>query len=373
MDDRYSGNNWTPESGLFNPESQQKVSAFNKQFRNFSLKQGFVVNCYEVDDESNVAKNGPEYDVAAVEQNENGAQTLLTYRNVVPMQAFGGIADYFLFKQRKRDKNEDDDPIVQKGDIVLLLCTDGNPDKAIIVGSIGHGARARKLTKEDGNALVWEYNGMNFEVFDDGSSTLTYRSKTDIDGIQEGEGGGSQFKFEKDGSIELHDGDGGVRDKEGLMEDPKTDDVEKFRLDKTEMTATLNARKDITIKSSKGKIVGDAKDNIELKTAADYMLEATGSAKMTAKDFTGTYKGPYKVDAMEAKYTVKTKFEVKASAQIKMQANLMDLISPLVNVGGPGGKPAVIADTVFYGVGFLGWPTYSKAIGPFSTAVFIKP
>lgn len=369
MDDRYDYGTFTPESGLFSAENKTKTSAFNKQFKNYGLKQGFIIKVYEIDDVSNMSKVTPEYDVAVMEQNEDGCQTVVTYRNIMPLDSFGGIADYFISKSRSRDK-EELDPIKQKGNLALILCLDGNPDKAIMVGAISHANKKRKLTKEDGHALEWEFNGLNVQVADDGGFSINYRSKTDIDGKQTGKGGGSQFLVEGDGSIELNDGDGGKKNEKGVLEKSVKEKVEKFRLDKTKQTVSLTSRKDISIESYEGPLTVTTKGNQTFKTSADLLMEATGSAKMTAKSLEETYSGAHKENAQEYKGTFKTGFEVEAK-QVKIKAPKVDILGEKIMLGA-GGQPAVISSTVFFGVGFAGWPVFSNAIGPFSTAVLIK-
>jgi hypothetical protein len=362
------GYGWTPESGLFKPESNAKVSAFERQYSNFGLKQGIIVACYAHDHPRNVRKTGDEYDVLVTEQNKDGAQMPLLYPNVSALDSFGGVADFFQFRRRARPNGELD-PNRQVGCLALLLCLDGNSEKAVLVGALHHGALARKIDAAEGNALEWEYNGVNFKVSDDGSFSVTYRSKTKADGTPEGKGGGSQVRVEGDGSVELHTGDGGGRDRYGKFDQVDGSEAERLRLNKTAQAAELRARKDVSISAGRSALL-EGLAGVTVKAGAQMVLDAIGSASISALSMEEEYKGNHKVSALGYSGSYKAKYELKTKLA-RIQAPIIEL-KGLVMAGGKGGTPAVTRNTKYYGTGYQGTPVMSRAIGPFSTKVLIK-
>jgi len=365
VDDFSGQDSYVPEAGLFDYESVDRVSAFNRQYKNFSLKQGFVVDLYDVDDEDNIGKVGPEYDILVFEQVEDGPQSPVLYKNAISADMFGGIADFFIFKRRKRP-DEDNDPVIQKGSLVLLLCTDGNPDKAVIIGAIPHGGNKRRLKKADGQALEWEYNGLNVQVGDDGSISITQRGKTDIDGKQVTPLG-SQVTFGPDGSLTLHDGDGGARGEDGAMQPPSVG-TESIKLDKPGKKVTVNSGGDVSVTAA-AKISMEAGSDYSLK-CVKMAIEATGSAEMKALSFKGEFDTQYQLKSKMMQMEAEMMFMLK-SKQVIIQSPIINILGQAINLGVAGGKPALNKDTKYFGTGFAGFPVMSSAVGPFSTGVLI--
>ncbi len=199
-------------SSLLGIQNDNTSGFFRHEFNNFSLKNGVVIESYEIDHKDNICKVLPEYDVVVVEQDDNRGATATTYRHCISTDGFGGVSDFFEFKLRKPSNKEFKnklDPITQNGSLVLLLCLDAIGDKGIIIGSLCHPKRKTTLTKENGQHLEGEYNGINFKINKDGELIITYKSKTDNDGkYGNSSAGGSFVKLEKDGSIVVDDNKG---------------------------------------------------------------------------------------------------------------------------------------------------------------------
>jgi hypothetical protein len=269
------------------------------------------------------------------------------------IDAFGGVSDFFNKKLRKpkdsKKVKESGALKKQNGSIVLLLCIDGSSEQAIIIGSIQHPDRKTgKLTKALGQHLEGEYNGLNYKIDKDGALSILFKSATDNNGKPADEkAGGASWKIEKDGSIQFSDGN-----------------KELIRLDKTKKTITVVAEADISM-TTDANINATAKKNISAKSTADMLLEAGGS--FTAKSggaFNITSEGPVSLKAPDMKVAVDNMLQIKAST-IAMSAPSIML--------GDGGTPALILSTQFLGIGNLGAPVISQAIGPFSATVFIAP
>lgn len=330
---------------------ERTESDFNYSQRisnNTTLKMGVVIEVIELEDKLNVSKVTTEYNVMTIE-----SQNSHVYKNCMAVDGFGGITDFFNKKLRPTT-----DPVKvskrnalnkQNGSIVLLLCIDGHSEQAIILGSIAHPDRKNgKLTKDKGHHLEGEFNGVNWQIDKDGALTVKFNSASDNDGkYKDSKAGGSTLKMEKDGSIEASDGS-----------------KEKIRIDKTSKTVSVSAEKDISLTTDANANI-TAKKNINAKATSNLLLDAGGSATMKSGGaFTVQAEGPFKLQAPSANVMVDGSMMVKAASML--------LNAPTVVVG-PAGTPAVTMTTQFMGIGNLGAPVISVAIGPFSASVLISP
>jgi hypothetical protein len=128
----------------------------------------------------------------------------------------------------------------QDGAIVLIQCLDNIGDKAVVVGNLIHPDRPTTVITTD-PYLQGEYNGVNVEVKNDGSTSLTFKGATDSQGLPTNPTqGDTKVSIEKDGSFQV---------------DHKT---VTFRLDKSG---------DVTINSSVGNVnVTSTTGNIAVNT-----------------------------------------------------------------------------------------------------------
>jgi len=335
-------------SSLVEARDENTVNFEKKISDNTYLRIGVVVDIFEVDDEKNISKIMPEYDVMTI-QNKNTAH----YKNCIAIDGFGGIAD---FSNKKMRKPKDSKKVLksgsiknQNGTIVLLLCIDGSTDQGVIIGSVQHPDRkAGTLTKDLGHHMEGEFNGVNWKIDKDGALTVTFKSATDNDGKpQDTKAGGSSLKMEKDGSLQVSDGN-----------------KETIRLDKTNKTIAVTAESDISL-TSDANVAVTAKSNIQMKSTADLLAEASGSISLkSAAAFNIKADAALDIKAAEVKIT--------SDAMVTIKGTQLQLSAPQVMVG-DGGSPAIVTTTQFLGIGNLGAPVLSQAIGPFSSSVFIAP
>lgn len=319
---------------------------FKKQIsENMYLRLGTVLEVIDVGDEKNQSGFMPEYNVMAL-QNDNTS----VYKNVIAIDSFGGIADYFQRKFRvpkdvKKVKNSGSLK-KQEGSIVLMLCIDGASEQAVILGGAPNPNRPTILTKEKGHHLEGEFNGINWQIDKDGALTILFKSSTDSAGKPSNEeAGGSFIKIESDGSITLNDGN-----------------EESIRIDKTGKKITVNAESDISV-TTKANVNITAEKNLNAKATADLVAEAEGSATLKSGGKMGIEAGgPLNLKCPNADLLIDGMMKVKAS-QIMISA-------PQIMVG-DGGSPAVILTTQVLAIGNLGAPTIGTFIGPFSSSVFI--
>lgn len=316
----------------------------------YTLKVGTILETIEVDDKLNQNKRTPEYNVMVIYQNKGKGVNSSIYKNCTATDSFGGIADYFQFKRRSSTsskKTKDSGSLnTQNGSIVLLLCLDGSSENGIIIGALAHPNKPNILTKEKGTHLEAEFNGLNWQVDKDGALTLTFKSATDNDGNpQDTNAGGTTWKIEKDGSIELSDGND-----------------ESIRIDKTAKTISFKSKSDISAETEANYSV-TAKKNINLSALKDLLIDAGGSANIkTATSF--------KLDAGSS-IALKTKSMSINLNSMSIKGTNIELKAPSVNLG-LAPSPAVTLLTQFIGVGNLGIPVVSTAVGPFSTSVNVS-
>jgi hypothetical protein len=330
------------------------MAAYNKFNNNTKLRAGIVVKTYPIDDNENVTKLSPEYDVVVIEKSDTGAVTPQTYRRCLSAEGLGSIADFFVKTYRsqksKKGKSIGLDYKNQDGAIVLLLCLDGESDKAVIIGALTHPDRKTRL-KGDGMELKGEFNGLSISVNDDGSANLTFKGATDNEGKPlDSSQGNTTIDIEKDGTLQFKN--------KGNT----------FRLEKAG-GVLLNSDGDVAVSVKKGMAVSveeavsiDTKKDLSLKTD-NIVFEAQGSCTGRVDAFS--------VEAINAMKLKGMMVTLEAASLVKIKGTQVQ-IDGVVFLGGAGGTPAPTLQTSYIGIGNLGIPVVSNAVGPFATKVFIK-
>lgn len=345
-------NEYSPilNSSLLNlDENNESFDAYKTDNSNFSLKSGLILKIHETTDNTNISKKHVEYDVLAIDQNKDLGTASVIYKNCMMMQGMGGIGDFFEYKLRPPKGNLKQSATPQKdtGSSVLLLCLNGNESKAVILGCLNHNKRNTTLTKSNGNHLEGEFNGVNFKITDDGALTLTFKSKTDNNGSpQDSASGGSFYKMHSDGSIELNDSS-----------------TESIKINKVSKDITVNAGGNINSTASKS-ITQKASKNVELNANAELIMQAQGNATLkTAAQLQIQSAALTNIKAPNVKMDIDNALNIKANS-VFLKANFVEV--------GQGGAPALIFATQYIGIGNLGAPVVSIAMGPFSGTVTIS-
>jgi hypothetical protein len=195
-------------SGLLGQQgSEAAIAAFNRSYRDTRLKAGIVIKSYAYNDPANQNGLCTEYDVISIEQFENKGSTSILYRNCISTQGFGSIADYLEFTLRPKTMQlNNGSPTFsnQDGAIVLIQCLDGVGDKAAVIGTLIHPDRTTNITST-APQLSGEYNGVNIEIANDGSCSLTFKGATNSQGIPTNSSqGNTVFQIKTDGSFEFN-------------------------------------------------------------------------------------------------------------------------------------------------------------------------
>lgn len=330
---------------------QGDMEGFNKTYRNTSMRLGVIVAIYPISDDNNKTKFTTEYDVVAIEQNEDKGITSTLYRNCMSASSFGAIADYFeanlrarKSKKYKGDANRLSD---QNGATVLLLCLDGASEKAIIIGGFPHPDRTSTL-KDDQPHLEAEYNGVNIKVNSDGSTSFVFKGATDNDGkIIDASQGPTTVKVDKDGSYQV---------------DHKTITQRFDKNGKASLTADGNisntTKKNFSVTATENVNITSTKDTSMKMTKL--IMQASGSAVIEGEAISMKASSEFKVEAQE--------FKVEAATMAKIKAANITL-DGLVSLGGEGGQPLLMLSAMIMGTGNLGIPVISNAISGFTTKV----
>jgi hypothetical protein len=334
-------------SSLLKQLGDAEVGSFNQLFNNTALRIGAITEVIETDNDLNQNKIIPEYTVVCVEQDENRGMTTTIYKNCVSVDTFGSIADFVRFK-RRTPKNPDFKNKVdfkqQDSNLVLLLCLDGNSERAVIIGGLPHPASKAILDKAKEMHFESEYNGLNIQINKDGAFTLTFKGPTDNQGQPTTKNGDTTFKIEKDGSFEVNDNKG-----------------DSIRLDKTNQTLNVKTEKDQSYTTGANYNL-TAKENGSI-SVKDMLIKASGSASFSsASSFNITSEGSLDVKA--------SSMSMDSSGLVKVKGSQITL-DGIVYLGGSGGSPALTSYTQMFGIGNLGAPVLSIPMGPYSSKVFV--
>jgi hypothetical protein len=242
-------------SGLLGSHGREaNVAAFNHSYRNTGLKAGFVVKSYAANDPANKSTLCTEYDVLTIEQSENKGSTSILYRNCLSSQGFGSIADFLEYTLRpKTFQTSKGFPTFgdQDGAVVLIQCLDNIGDKAIVVGTLIHPERTTTITST-APQLSGEYNGVNVQIKNDGSCSLTFKGATDSKGAPNGQGN-TVFQIKADGSFEFN-----------------------------HSTVTISAEKSGTLTVTSNKDTNITCANANVNASADAKIVAGGECDVTA-------------------------------------------------------------------------------------------
>lgn len=208
------------------------------------------------------------------------------------MRKFGGAFNYedTVFHGYKFDDKPD--PVqafdAKAGDHVLVAFLNGEAREAIILGSLTHSSRKPTIDITKGPQYAAEFNGVETTINENGEYKLTFKAiPTNIKKLDEKPNktipkptyddkvGGSYFKFDKTGSIEIND-----VDKKGFQN---------LRIDKAKGQILVNSGKinltmtkegeKVSLKCKVTDIVSDDKINVKTK---EFKMEASTSTKINS-------------------------------------------------------------------------------------------
>ncbi len=335
--------------GLLGVSEAPQIKAFQNAFNNKTLKAGIVVKRYSPKDPANLSGVLPEYDVMVIEGSDT--PTTRFYKNCISAQSLGSIADYFEFQLRERtiqDKsNGGFDFDKQDGALVLILCLDGNEQKAIIISALKHPDRETKLSEDV--LMAGAFNGNSVQVEKTGAFKYQFVGATDNQGKPLDESlEPTSFDVEKDGSVQIKH---------------KT------------ITQRMDKQGNYTLTSTKAQNF-TSQDAISFNAGKDFSVIAKENLSVSAKDaimkLQGSLTGECQTIKLQAGSEIDIKtatLNIKASGQAKIQSTNITL-DGMTFIGGPGGLPILNLGTMIFGIGALAVPVVSYGIANFSKKGF---
>ncbi len=234
----------------------------------------------------NVINNEPLYTVEVLDNND---------RIPVPcrqMRSLGGVFNYEenILRSYNADPNKDETPAYtnKAGDLVVIAYLNGDAREGIILGGITHPAISETaLDPAEGPQYYKVFNGVETVINTDGEMTVTFKGQpTNLAKLQDLPNddpvpdpeydlaiGGTNYKFEKDGSWNLTD---------NAQELPQSIRVDKpnGKIVVTSGAITLTMTKEgerIDIKSKEFSVVSDNTWSTKTK---DWKVEASATAKL---------------------------------------------------------------------------------------------
>jgi hypothetical protein len=205
-------------------------------FKDIRLKMGEVRAIIKPTDKESVSKKFNEYTVAVI-QYENGVFGKRLYRNCLLMNLLAGGGDQTAWTLRAPSEKSGKSSFGD-GSRVLVLCIEGSLNRAYIIGGL-RDERSNPDDPKQGHHFNWEFNGVNFQVNDDGSWSIINKGKTDNLGKQHKDvnkaGIGTTIKTESNGNISIS----------------TPDNNQSIKIDNTNNSITINSDKKITINGSR--------------------------------------------------------------------------------------------------------------------------
>lgn len=203
------------------------------------------------------------------------------------LRRFGGVFNYEDVVDHGYKFDDKPDPVrafdAKAGDAVLVAFLNGEAREAVILGGLIHPARKSTLDITKGPQYLSEFNGVETAINDNGEYTLTFKAvPTNIKKLDDKPGsklpaptydtkiGGSFFKFDKTGSIEVND-----KDQNG---------VQNLRIDKPNGTITINSGK-IKLTMTKKEEKVELKCKVLNITSDDKISSKTKEFKLEASTF----------------------------------------------------------------------------------------
>jgi hypothetical protein len=171
------------------------------------LHMGEVKKIIWPDDQQSYGGQTVEYEIEVQHRQGNGTNNTAVFRGVSMSTLFGGVADRFFATMRPDNTPNNSDQIVGAGSKVLLMCINGDQQKAIILGAVEDTRVQRVEQSQDGHHLFFEFNGIQVTIDKSGQLKLLHRGATKIDGTQEDSNAsdteGTSISITQDGNITI--------------------------------------------------------------------------------------------------------------------------------------------------------------------------
>lgn len=203
------------------------------------------------------------------------------------LRRFGGVFNYEDVVDHGYKFDDKPDPTrnfeAKAGDTVLVAFLNGEAREAVILGGLIHPARKSTLDITKGPQYQSEFNGIETRINENGEYTMTFKAiPTNIKKLDDIPGkvlpaptydakvGGSFFKFDKTGSVE--------------MNDKAQDGIQNIRIDKPSGTITINSGK-IKLTMTKKEEKVELKCKVLNITSDDKIMAKTKQTSINSSEF----------------------------------------------------------------------------------------
>jgi len=222
-----------------------------EQFGQWGLRMGIVRDIIYPEDKRSESKRFIEYTVEVQFKDSQGRTGTTPYSNVFLASAFGGRGDKIRYTHRAA--KQVDDQGLGLGSKVVIGHLNGDRQQAIILGGI-RDQNDKPDKEDDGHNYLWEFNGVQTVIRDDGSYELLFKGATDYDGearsgVDRAKGG---TKFVMDAKGDLY-----------LAHDDQT-----LRLNHAAQAWEMEAVSLVSLKAKRGQVKVDGYQGVEI-TATD--------------------------------------------------------------------------------------------------------
>lgn len=177
----------------------------DSSLNDITLRLGEVKRLIYPNDPNSYGRKTVEYEIEVQHRETNGIYNTTTWRGCTISTVFGGIADRFHATLRPDSNPDASDRPIGSGSKVLVLCLNGDRQKAIILGAVEDPQNTRPENKDSGHNLFFEFNGVRFTVDKEGQADLLFRGATKADGtlvdVATPEAEGTHIKLDKDGNV----------------------------------------------------------------------------------------------------------------------------------------------------------------------------
>lgn len=194
---------------FYEARSAEELERYDGQaFGNFLLRTGEVRRLIYPEDKDSRSKQFLEYDVY-VQHRENNTAVSAIYTNCLHQNSLAGFADKLVMTLRVDPstavtKDGQQNVVDGVGSKVLILCLNGEHAAGLIVGGVRDVRDSDKGRKAKGHHLEFVFNGVQFQVNDDGSYRVTMGGKTaasgQLDASADKAGAGTYLEVQANGT-----------------------------------------------------------------------------------------------------------------------------------------------------------------------------
>ena len=342
---------------------------------NISMKEGVVVDVIYPDDARNLSKTSIEYNVVVLEYSQKQGTNIVQYKNCTTYDLFGTANNYLNYTLQPSSTdlntltNNNSPSAFKDGARVLLLCVGGlsMAGAAVIVGGRNN-ITSPKYSSSDGQFYDFNFNGINYNVNNDGELTITFNSPSTQAGVQSNAAAaGTQIKIDKQGHFTVLDNKG---QKISIDRDAQQISIGNG----SESVVVDKGAKSITLKSG-GDETFNAGGKLDVTSGADMSISSGGALNVKSSGATNVNSG----GAMQTQVSGQWQLQAQGNVQITAlgEVTIIGAAGPVIASQGPltmvglGDVPvATVGTSTVIGVGNLGLPVVSNIItGSFTVFV----